>query len=272
MAAEGGHMRRTVLAVALAALCLTAGCSFGGAGTASPTPTPDLAAEETPPGVSDGRLANESALLSAHTDRLVATGGVWDVETNATVYRAGASGRVARTQRTFLEPGRVEYVYQLANPSSRFTVWGNRSLQVLRGEVGDRERFRVAEAADNRSLVGARLLAPQLHEGELAVASINRTADPTRVTLRTTTPPETARAFPRNATNVTGYTAVLVVDATGRIHSFEANATYDVRAGGETVVEGADYELSYRLLDRGPPRVQRPEWVNRTLANATTTG
>ncbi|MFB6192227.1 MAG: hypothetical protein ABEI11_02765 [Haloarculaceae archaeon] len=269
-------MRRTVLAVALSVLCLTAGCSFGGAGTAtetgSPTPTPGLSAAETPPGVSDGRLADEAALLSAHTDRLAATGAVWDVETNATVYRAGASSRVERKQRTFVEPGSREYVYQLANPRSRFTAWGNRSLQVIRGQVGERERFRIADAADNRSLVGARLLAPQLNEGELAVASINRSADPTRVTLRTTTPPEEARAFPRNATNVTGYTAVLVVDATGRIHSFEASATYDVRAGGETVVEGASYEISYRLVDRDAPRVQRPGWVNRTLVNASTAG
>jgi len=262
-AGRGEGMRRTVLAAALSVLCLTAGCSLGGPETASPT----LSSDETPPGVNDGRLADESALLSTHTDRLATAGGVWEVETNATVYRAGESGRVTRKQRTFIRPGRGEYFYQLANPGSRFTVWGNRSLQVVRGQVNDTERVQVTEPADNRSLVGARLLAPQLHEGALAVESVNRTTDATRVTLRTTTPPEKAAAFPRNATNVTDYAAELVVDSTGRIVSFDASATYDIRVAGETVVEDARYDIRYRLISREPPRIQRPAWANRTLAS-----
>lgn len=264
-------MREPLAAAALALLLATAGCalpSVGGAPSATPpesTPSPDasptLPAAERPPGVApNGTLVDEAALLDAHVGRVVASGGVWTVATNATVYQGGALRRVVRRQRTFVEPGGREYGYVLRNPVSRFEVWGNESVRVLRATSGNRTRYRVGEPIPDPTLAARPVLVDQIHGGTLRVTGVNRSGDVALLTLETTTPPPVdSGAFPRNATDVRDYHATLVVDPTGRIHRFEATATYTLR--GETGTSVFRYELERTI----PPSIDQPAWAREAL-------
>lgn len=249
-------MRESLAAVALALLLATAGCSVLGGGNGGTS----LSAEERPPGVAEnGTLVDESALLDANTETGVAAGGVWEIRTNATVVQRGQVGRVARHQQTYVEPDATEYGYALENPATSFQAWGNQSVQVIKANLGGRTRYRVAGPATNAELAGRPVLARQVHEGALNVTAVNRSGDTTLVTLETTEPPTDSGAFPDNATDIRDYRATLVVDSSGRVHRFEATATYTI--DGE---EGSS-AFVYELLQADPPSVQRPEWVREAL-------
>lgn len=251
-------MREWFAAATLALLLATAGCStFGGGGDVSLSP------EERPPGVADnGTLVDETALLDAHTERVIASGGVWDIRTNATVYQRDRYRQVARQQQVFVEPDATEYGYVLQNPGSSFQAWGNTSVEVVQANLGEQTRYQVGEPATNATLVGRPVLAQQLPEGALEVTHVNRSGDLTLVTLETTDPPAGDGPFPPNATNVRDYQARLVLDAQGRIHTFEASATYTLR--GE---EGSSY-FRYELVQTSPPPLQQPDWVSEALTRS----
>lgn len=253
-------MRKSLAAVALALLLATAGCSaFGGGGGGGPSLSP----EERPPGVSeDGTLVDEEALLDAHTEQVITSGGIWDIRTNATVYREGQYRQLTRQQRTFVESDATEYGYALENPATSFQAWGNTSVEVVRADLGEQIRYQVDGPTSRPNLAGRQVLARQIHEEALEVTNVNRSGDLTLVTLETTEPPTGDGAFPRDATDVRNYEARLVVDSQGRIHEFEASATYTIR--GE---EGNSF-FRYELIQTSPPSVQRPEWVSEALEQA----
>ncbi len=254
-------MRKSLAAVALALLLATAGCSAIGDGGGDTSIPP----EERPPGVAEnGTLINKAALLDAHTEQVIASGGIWDIRTNATVYQQNQYRQVARQQRTFVESDATEYGYALENPATSFQAWGNTSVEVVQATLGEQTRYRVSEPSSPSNLAGRPVLARQIHEGALEVTDVNRSGDLTLVTLETTEPPTGQGAFPRNATDVRDYEARLVVDSEGRIHVFEASATYTLR--GE---EGNSF-FRYELIQTSSPAVQRPDWVPEVLEQSDT--
>lgn len=261
-------MRESVAAVVLAILFLAAGCSMlgpGGTGTdADADGSPTLSADERPPGVAqNGTLVDEAALLDGHVTSVVETGVVWDIRTNATVYQQNQIQRVVRHQRTYVETDTREYGYALENPGTNFQVWGNRSVQVIQATVGSRTRYRVTDPATDAALAGRPVLTRQLHEGALSVTAVDRSGETTLVTLKTTEPPRDAGAFPSNATDIRDYHATLVVDTDGRIHRFEASATYTLR--GET----GHSRFRYKQVKGMSPNVTQPEWAREALRNAS---
>lgn len=249
-------MRRSALA-ALCLLVVLAGCSLVG----TPAPSGELTADTAPPGVSadDGTLTDADALLAAHVTRLNASGFVTDVRVNSTLVRNSEPQRVSRRQVVRAEAGAVEYNNTVLNPGSRFDVWGNRTMQVVRLEAAGGVRYSSGGAQSVETLAGETLLARYLSTGDWTVANTTVRNGTTLHTLRSTTLPSSPDAVPANATDVRDYGAVVVVDSAGRIHYFEATADYSI--------DGADgsFLVRQRLVSADGPSVERPAWVAEAL-------
>ncbi|WP_255197026.1 DUF7537 family lipoprotein [Halorarius litoreus] len=257
-------MRRTFAAVGLALLLALSGCSFlGGPGTA--TDAGGLTADTAPPGVSadSERLENETALVAAHTDRLVDTGFRYELRSNATVVQQGEPRQVRRQQVTRVAPGRTQYNYTTVNPGSRFDVWGNESVQAVKVQFGDQVQYRTGEAAAAASLTGQNVFVRYLSSGEWAVTNVTeREGTTTLVTLESSTPPTRAGALPRNATDVRDYEARIVVDGEGRVYQFVTSGTYTIDD-----TEGS-FQLVYVLRSLDDPGVTKPQWADEALSQS----
>lgn len=250
-------MRRTLL-IAVALVFALSGCSFlGGGGTG-------LTAEQSPPGVSaeNETLTNASALLDAHSDRLVASGFSTQLQTNATVTQRGSVRQVSRQQVVRVEPNRKQYAYVTINPGSRTDVWGNKSVQAAKVAYGDKLDYGSGPAASTESLTTERLLTRYLSSGEWTVTNVTEQEESTLVTLRTTDAPTDPAAVPRNASDVRDYEATAVVDSEGRVHKFEATGAYTVDG------EDGTFHLTYDLRSLGDSDVTRPEWVSQALSQS----
>lgn len=211
-----------------------------------------------PPGVADGRLADAEALADAHATAMTERGYSHEIALNQTRTVDGEPTETFRGQRTSVAPGASEYRYQLVNrgeASSRFTVWGNESVQYRRIEAGGQQQFTRGEPASTRTLTGIRLLEPHL-TAPYEVVETRETDGGTLTVLEATDRPTADAAFPDAAENVRRYEARLVVDQDGRIRSFEATAAYDLEG------EPADYRLSFEVTHLGDPGVTRPGWVD----------
>lgn len=253
-------MRRPLATLALAALLVLAGCNFGPGGSGTSEPTATLSDGETPPGVENGTLTEPDALLANHTRLLVESGFETDVQTNATVKQLGRVQQVARRHQTIVEPGRSAYVYRVTNPESRIDVWGNESVVVSRARSGNETNYqRSDQPADTAVLSGQALLSRFLADGEYRVAAVDRRDGATYTTLETSTRPSDPGIFPQNASDVRDYTATLVVDGEGRVHSFVATATYTLDG------EQGSYRVEYTLVRTDRPTVERPDWVEPAL-------
>lgn len=249
-------MRRTLSAVALVLVVALSGCALLGGG-------PGLTEEQAPPGVSaeEGTLTDASALLDAHTERLLATGFTVELRTNATVVQQGQHRQVRRQQVTAVAPDRAEYAYTTRNPGSRLDVWGNRSVEVTRASYGGQTRYQVGEAPPAATLTSEGVLARYLSSGTWEVTNVtDREGSPVRVTLESTTPPEDPAAVPRNATDVRDYEATAVVDGEGRVHRLVATGTYTIDG------EEGRFRIAHDLRSTADPGVERPDWVDPALS------
>ena len=257
-------MRQGLAAVLLCVLVAGAGGSAlpgSGGGDATPEETPDGATVSEVPGVEDGRLVDESALLDAHVGTVTGTGYAHTVDTNITDARQDETVEVTQRQRTRVAAGASEYETQLvtsAGVSSRFITWGNESVAIRRGETaGSDPQYQSIPPRDPETLAGRALLERRLSAEFEAVDVQQREDAPNVVTFEVEGLPENNTVFDRQEqiSNVREYEAQLVVDTEGRIHSFAAAAVYDI--GGET----ADYEFTYQMTSFEDPGVERPEWA-----------
>lgn len=249
-------MRRPAAVLAVCLVAVLAGCSIGGTGSPTSTPT---GADAAPPGVEDGTLTDADALVSAHVDRLTATGFVTEVRTGATVSREGTPTEVERRQVVRVAPGRAAYNNTVYNPASRFDVWGNESVEAVRLRTADGARYDSGEPASAAELAGATLLSRYLSTDGWTVTNTTTEGDATLYTLRSNTVPESTAAVPEGASDVREYGAVVVVDGDGRIRYFEATGTYTLDG------EEGSFTLSQRLVSTGDPGVERPAWVDEAL-------
>jgi hypothetical protein len=258
---------RAVPALVLAALLVLSGCGALGGSTPTATPTPTAGATaDAVPGVTDGRLTDAGALLSAHETALAGTGFESDFRVNATERFQGEVYDASSRQRTVAEPGGDEYVFRTSQATGvRFDTWGNRSVSVTRGRAGETTRYQVGRAAGTGVLTNRAGLRSFLTATGFAVDGVEERGNRTLVTLVSTGTPDPSASpgvVPANATDLRDYEVRVVVDTSGRVLSFEAAAAYtlDGEAGSMTVT----YEVV--RLDR--PAVERPDWAAEHLDEA----
>lgn len=260
-------MRRSVAALVVVLLAVSAGCSlpFGAGGGQTATPDDSLWTDETPPGLSaeESRVTNATALTAAHANALVEFGFETDVRTNATVHQQGRVREVERRQQTVVEPDRAQYVYRVTNPGSRIDGWGNRSVRAIRAEADGQVSYRVRnDSATARQLSGvATILGPCLDD-QFAVENVTRDGDETRIELRSETVPEQRCVLPQNATDVSDYEARAVVDQDGRVHRFVVTADYTLHG------EDGDLRVTFTLVRAQVESFDRPEWVETALRDS----
>lgn len=253
-------MRRPLSALALALLLTISGCSALGIGNTGPSDTPRSV---DVPGVEDGQLSNETALLEAHRTALLETGFVTDIRVNATTSRRTESGTevvpVVRRQETRVRSDAAGYRFELENrgTGATFDEWANRSVRTTRLRVGEQTRYQVGQPRPARQLTGAAVLSSYL-SGAFTVESANETDG--LVTLTSTTPPD-GSTLPPNATDVRNYEARLVVDGEGRVHSLAVTADYTLEG------ESSSLSVEYGLTRTGVDTVDRPSWVGEALAS-----
>jgi hypothetical protein len=264
--------RSSLAAVALTVLLVTAGCSgvLGGDGSTSPAssmPADDDAANAVP-GVENGQVTNATALLAAHDRGLVAAGFENEVRVNATVIQQDQVADVTRRQQTIVEAGRDEYQYRTFNGNNggfvRFDHWGNESVWVTRGQLGNTTRYQVRDRTPaTGSLTGTALLRNYINNSNATAVEVQRKNGSTLTTFETTTLPGTANALPANASNVRAYRTRFTVDSQGRIHGFVAQGTYDLRGEPRT------FEIRYNLVRLDNPSVTQPDWAGEALRNGS---
>ena len=257
-------MRQGLAVVVLCVLVAGAGCSalpgFGG-GNGTSAGTPEGATVDEVPGVEDGRLTNQSALLDAHVENITETGYAHTVDTNVTDARQGETVDLTQRQRTSVAAGAGEYRTQLITDgatSSRFITWGNESVAVRRGETsGGDPQYQSIPPREPDALAGQALLDRRLSTEFEAVDVQQREDAPNVVTMEVGGLPEDNAVFDEQAqvSNVREYNAQLVVDTRGRIHSFDAVAIYDIEG------ESADYEFTFQMTSFEDPGLERPEWA-----------
>jgi hypothetical protein len=263
-------MRRSRLGACLLVLVVLAGCNvFGGPATPG-TPTGTDAAVSGPdavPGVADGRLADPETLLAAHDGAMLSAGFENDFRANRTVVRNGQVVTIVGRQRTLVAANRTEYRYRVTSgagaPSSRFDTWGNQSVRVVRGQVGDTVRYSTGPPADANDLTGSGTLGPYLTGSTFEVAD-SRTSDGRYLVTLVATATNESAVLPANGTDLRNYQARVVVDASGRVLEFEASGNYTVTTGSTTGSGVVD--ISYRVISLGDREIDRPEWVPTALS------
>jgi hypothetical protein len=258
---------REAPALALAILLVLSGCGAlgGSTPTTSPTPAPGTTADAVP-GVSDGRLTDAGALLSAHEAALVETGFESDFRVNATERFQGEVFDASHRQRTIAEPGGDEYVFRATQATgTRFDTWGNRSVSVTRGQSGETTRTQVGRPTGTDVLTNRAGLGSFLTATEFEVDGVEERNGRTLVTLVSTgtpDPSESPGVVPDNATDLRDYEVRAVVDTGGRVLSFEATGEYTLDG------EAGSMAIGYAVVRLDRPAVDRPEWAAEALDEA----
>lgn len=260
-------MQRSLAAVALALLLVTAGCNgLGLADGGDGGDGGETGAANEVPGVEEGTVTNATALLAAHDEGLVAAGFENEVQVNATVIQQDQAVDTRRRQQTIVEAGGGEYQYRTVNGQGdgfiRFDHWGNQSVWVTRGQLGDTTRYQVRdEAAATGSLTGSALLGNYLDGSEATAVDTREENGLTLVTFETTTIPDDPDALPVNNSAVSDYETRFVVDTQGRIHTLVVEGTYELRG------EARAFRVGYELKRLDSPSVSQPDWVGEALRN-----
>ena len=255
-------MRDGLAGVFLCVLVAAAGCSavpgIGGDG---------LGGDEAPtanevPGVGNGTLENETALLDAHVAAVTETGFSQTVSMNFTEAGDDETYLVSQRQRTAVAAGATAYEYQTitdAQVSSRIVAWGNETVEYRRGEAGGGDpQYRRSDPRPPGELAGREVLEGRL-SADFEVVDVQERPDaPDVVTLEVNRLPEDNDVFDGQeyVSNVRRFEAQLIVDVEGRVHSYAAVAVYDVEG------ESADYDYQFQMTGFEDPGVERPDWVD----------
>jgi hypothetical protein len=212
-------------------------------GSPSPTPSPTPApASVSPPGVANGTLENETALLAAHVASLRASGYRLEVTDGGsrTTYAAESSFSSFR-----IAPG--------AN-ASRPAVWANETATLARltrdGETVYRRppRFWASPA----QMTGADALRSLFDAGAYARDGTARCGERRCAVLVAT-----------DSSRFRNVTAEALVDGEGVVRRFRASY---VRSGGNG---STTVEYRHRVTRVGNVTVERPPWVDEAVARSS---
>ncbi|MHB9285687.1 hypothetical protein ACKVMT_01440 [Halobacteriales archaeon Cl-PHB] len=245
-------MTRRVVAVALVAMVLLAGC-LGGP-TDSPaedhTPTPTEVDTDVP-GVTNGTLTNVSALTEANAAELTESGGEVQVRQTTAGETTG--------YRLQLSAGASTYLLNGTTPNGEdgplaVALWANETTQVVRFGTED-PRYRVA-AREQETPNPLTLVENALAGGGFTVQQEATGNGSVVLTADEYTAPGSGQS---RFANVSEYDATLVVDADGRIHALTVSA----------VADGRSVAYEYDLLTTELVDVPRPDWLSDVPASAS---
>lgn len=256
--------RRVLVLVVLGAVVL-AGCSGGPTETTASEPTDSGTPATSPiddggttdvssegiPGVTDGSLANATALVRANEASLSQTGG--EVRTtrsdgdDETEYRLVAGSGLS----TYTLSGTRSFTGQ----TTAIELWSNETTRFIRTQSESGTNYRTAERRHDRLNI---LEMPEdyLAAGEFTVAN-ESTGDGTVVLTADEYVPPTDGHGP--FADVTSFSGRLVVDESGRIHNLTVSA----------VDEGQTVTYRFELVRTGVERVAKPDWFDDVPASAT---
>lgn len=254
-------MRRGLAAVLVCVLVLTAGCSaLPGGGNGDGTDAPGAVDPSTAPGISDGQLQNQTALLDAHEAALTESGYSHDLSVNNTIRTDDGTYNSSERQRLQVSAGASEYLRQLVvEDQGRVVAWGNRSVEYQRVDTAGETRYREGSPANVSAMTARYALAPFL-SAPFEVVETAVDDGRTFVVLEATGEPTDENAFPRGADALERYEARLVVDTEGRVAELTATADY------ESDGNPGSYEYEFQLRSPTNPGVERPEWVSEAAA------
>lgn len=254
----GRRMRRSLLAVVLAALVLTSGCSFlGGDATptgqdepptatptapTSPTTTPTATPSKYPPGYSESGVTDAETALATHVDTLVDRQS-FVVDINGSVATGDGTRALRQLQSIDVANGRAIVAVNGTSGVERVTYFadGKRYLRV--NPPGENNtRYNVTNATlEPRGFAGGGFLAPVLTNVTFGEVNETETENGTFYAYRSTAVDRSV--FPTlfgpsvNPENVTRFEAGIVVDESGIVR----------RASYQAVVDRGDDQLFVRL-------------------------
>lgn len=237
---------RPLAPICLALLILLAGCTMP-AGLQSERPSgsdePSVSASPTervqaalPPGVTESRVVNASALLAGHGDALRETGFRLDV----------IQGDTGMTY--VVEENYSSYRVAPGPTASRPAVWANESVAVAR-ETQDNETVYhrpPRQWPGAARMTGSESLRTLLETSEYTVNGSAPCGDGECTVLRA-----------NGSSRFENFSARALVHESGVVYQF--HATY--------AVDGEAREVHLVLAQRGDVTVSRPAWVDTALAN-----
>jgi hypothetical protein len=281
-------LRQSLLAVCLAVLVVTAGCSalgLGGGGdggddTTTPTTTTTTTTETTetttttttqnatsfPPGIArNGSIVNEKALMDAHHRILLEEGAVWHLNQNTTLRTSSNESNNFSIEQRIATGG--ETLYRDRNRASspkRYTYWANQSVFLSR------------ERAENGTITyGTRAGLDQAPKFGPFMKTVTRAAIIDDLARGNTTLVETevingVRYTTIRVVQKGGYdgyngSQVITFNASGRgvLHSYEYTGPEVFDLQNETVTH------SFELKQLGNVTVERPDWASKALNETT---
>ena len=213
------------------------------------------------PGVTSDGVVYAERLVDNHTAAVTATGfevrgtetdvfrenGTTTSRSSERVVVVASTNRTRVLERTVHEDGRVVTAWKRGR--HRLTrVDGNETLYRPRTTIHPASSLAVPVSA-SRALAA----------GEFEVVNVTERDDGTFVTLAADSADP-----PYDGVDVQSFDARVVVDETGRIHAFRANATYVDADDGDVWGGSASFELA--STGEGAP--SRPSWVDEVPANA----
>jgi hypothetical protein len=239
---------RLKVVLALVPILLLAGC-IGGLGAETQPSDSTASSPEEVPGVTNGTLANDSALIQANRKAVTTNGATVQINqssremnidarlvigANLSTYRLSGSGTVSPDEETSIDK------------------WSNETMQFVRTSSGEQTNYRVLEGHDDR-LTMLSSMETFLAAGNFEVA--NETTDDGMVVLTadSASPADTSMA------NLEQFEGRLVVNESGQIQDFTVTLTQD----------GDQVSYSYELQQVGVESVQKPDWVNDVPPGAT---
>lgn len=269
-------MRRPLLAAVLAALVLTAGCSFlGGGGTtptgegerptttqaATATPTPTPASAEYPPGYAESGVTDVEAALAGHVDSLT-NHRSFVVSVNGSVATENGTRRLAQLQSVDIEDDRALIAVNGTSGVERTSYFGDGKRYLRINPPGaDNTRYNVTNATlEPRGFAGGGFIAPLLTNVTYGNATVNETENGTFYSYRAGSVDRSA--FPTlfgpavDPQNVTRFDAGLVVDESGIVR----------RASYQAIVDRGDEQLVVRIdlqtyaIDEAD--ISEPPWLD----------
>ncbi|WP_276261305.1 DUF7537 family lipoprotein [Haloglomus litoreum] len=270
-------MRRALPVLLLAALVLTAGCSFLGGGgtptgadtptpTASPTttdsptptatPTPDTS-QSFPAGYGESGVTDAETALSNHVDGLAGHQS-FIVEINGSVAASNGTRALRQLQSVDIADDRALIAVNGTSGVERTSYFGDGKRYVRLDPPGENNtRYNVTNATlEPRGFTGSGFLAPVLTNASYGEANVTETANGTFYSYTATSVDRSAfRALlgpSVDPENVTRFDAGIVVDEEGIVRRMGYQAVVD--RGDEQVVVRIDLR-TYAIdeVDISPP-------------------
>jgi hypothetical protein len=234
-------VQRYKLVLALLPAVVLAGC-IGGLGAETATPDSTDVSPEQVPGVTNGTLSNDSALVEANRNAVTTDGAIVRVNQSSDGRTIDARFVVGANVSTYRLSGTVA---ASDGPSTTIDQWSNETTQFVRTSAEGETNYRVLDGHDDRpallSSVGTFLSA-----GNFEVA--NETAGEGTVVLTA----DDVSAASGAMADADSFDGRLVVTESGRIRNLSVTATRD----GETVT------YSYELRQAGVDSAPKPDWID----------